>query len=202
MTPPMDRKEIETLLVFLANETLEGEEREAVEAAVAADPLLQTELKALKRIRAEMQAEDIGHSPGEFGLARLMRDIDGEQKAAQAQASVVRPRLWQGIAAAAVGLLVVQGIWTMNRDDGFDVIQAGGETEATIEGPTLIVAFSEDATEATIRQLLLELDLKIISGPSAIGLYTLVAVDEASRDTALTRLSTETAIIDSAEPGE
>ena len=55
--PDMTRDEIEALLVFLANDTLEGEERAAVEAAVAGDLALQAELEALKSIRSEMQAD-------------------------------------------------------------------------------------------------------------------------------------------------
>jgi cysteinyl-tRNA synthetase len=42
----MDRREIEALLVFLANGTLDGAERAEVEAAVAADPVLPAELEA------------------------------------------------------------------------------------------------------------------------------------------------------------
>ena len=194
----MDRKEIEALLVFLANDTLEGEERAEVEAAVAADPRLQTELEALKRIRAEMQADQLAHSPGEFGLARLMRDIDRDAAAPVQTAQVLRPRVWQAVAAAAVALLVVQGIWGGAGPDvgGDDIVLAGG-AEGDIR-----VTFSGNATEAEIRALLLELNLVIVDGPSAIGVYTLDAPDDATRDAALQRLQSETALVDSAEAGE
>lgn len=194
----MDRKEIEALLVFLANDTLEGEERAEVEAAVAADPRLQTELEALKRIRAEMQADQLAHSPGEFGLARLMRDIDRDAAAPVQTAQVLRPRVWQAVAAAAVALLVVQGIWGGAGPDvgGDDIVLAGG-SEGDIR-----VTFSGNATEAEIRALLLELNLVIVDGPSAIGVYTLDAPDDATRDAALQRLQSETALVDSAEAGE
>ena len=194
----LDRKEIEALLVFLANDTLEGEERAEVEAAVAADPRLQTELEALKRIRAEMQADQLAHSPGEFGLARLMRDIDRDAAAPVQTAQVLRPRVWQAVAAAAVALLVVQGIWGGAGPDvgGDDIVLAGG-AEGDIR-----VTFSGNATEAEIRALLLELNLVIVDGPSAIGVYTLDAPDDATRDAALQRLQSETALVDSAEAGE
>lgn len=195
----MDRKEIEALLVFLANDTLEGDERRAVEAAVAADQVLQTELEALKRIRAQMQAEDAGRSPGEFGLARLMRDISAETPQVVASANVARPHIWQMATAAAVALFAIQTVWVWNKDD---TITLAGGPDVVAQGPSITVAFSENATEAMIRALLLELNLTIVDGPRALGLYTLVAPDEAARDAAIARLQSETAIVDSAESGE
>ncbi|MEL6204908.1 MAG: hypothetical protein AAFR47_06310 [Pseudomonadota bacterium] len=90
----LTQNEIEALLPFLANGTLEGSERTAVEGAVAADPKLDLELSALRAVRERMRAEEIQHSPGTFGLARLMRDVEreanGEQGAeAAAPATVV-----------------------------------------------------------------------------------------------------------------
>jgi anti-sigma factor RsiW len=191
MTEP-DRDEISALLVFLANGTLTGEGKARVEVAVAADPGLQAELDTLRAIRATMQDEALPQSPGAFGQARLLRDIAREANATP------RTWLWQGAAAAAVALLVVQTalVW---RDDGLRL--AGGETEVA-SGPVLTVAFSGTATEADIRALLLELDLSIVSGPSAIGLYRLAAKDEAARAAALQRLGAVPDIVDSAEAEE
>lgn len=182
-----ERDEISALLVFVANGTLAGAERARVEAAVAADPGLQEELNTLRAIRATMQEEALPQSPGAFGQARLLRDIRREAKP--------RNWLWQGAAAAAVALLVVQTAFVW-RDDGLRL--AGGETELA-SGPVLTVAFSGTATEADIRALLLELDLSIVSGPSAIGLYRLAARDEAGRAAALERLTAEAGIVDSVE---
>ena len=71
MNKDMTRDEIEALLPFLANDTLTGEERQSVEAAVNADPDLLAELAALRAIRQTMQS-DMVQSPGDMGLARLM----------------------------------------------------------------------------------------------------------------------------------
>jgi len=205
MTSPseMDQGEIGALLVFLANETLTGDERRKVEQAVAADPDLQTQLAALRRVRAEMQAESLAASPGEFGLARLMRDISREAHPAglrTAGGTAGHSRLWQMAAAAAIALLALQSVWLWTTPDR-DIRLAGGG-ESAVQGPTIIVAFSGAASEASIRALLLELDLTIVSGPSALGLYTLMAPDAAARDRALTRLLDEPVLVESAEPGE
>ena len=87
--------EIEALLPFLANGTLDGDELQEVTAAVAADPQLAFQLAALRGIRDTMQSEGVGSSPGEFGLARLMRDVRSEQSHDPSKdTTVVRPRIW------------------------------------------------------------------------------------------------------------
>ena len=75
MTRARDLVELD--LAFHVNGTLEAEARAEVEALLAEDARLRSEAEALAVIRAEMQAEGI-RSPGEFGLARLLRDVARE----------------------------------------------------------------------------------------------------------------------------
>jgi anti-sigma factor RsiW len=197
----MPRDEAERLLVFLANDTLEGEERAAVEAAVEDDPGLARELAALRNIRAEMRAEAPTRLPGEFGLARLMRDIDGEARAvAAAPQPAPRGRLWRYAAVAAVALFAVQTalIWTRPE---VAVELAGGGTERA-EGPALTVAFRPDVRETDIRALLLAAGLVIVDGPSALGLYTLAAPGAETAEAALAALRARPDLVESAEPEE
>jgi len=167
----MTREEIEALLPFLANDTLQGDERTAVEAAVADDPALAAELEALKAIRAVMQAEateDTGYSPGEVGLTRLMRGIEAEtQSIAPVEAPVVRPVIWQFAAAVLLALVVGQSVYFGNRlNDGGAGYQLAGAAAFEI---TLV----ETATEGAIRAMLLEAGVEIAAGPSALGFYEL-----------------------------
>lgn len=197
----LSRDEIEALLVFLANDTLEGEERAAVEAAVAADPQLAGELEALKAMRAEMQAEDVT-SPGEMGLARLMRDIEAEATASAGPPAANLPtapsRLWKIAAVVLFGLVIAQTAY-FGYDRGADFELASGEEAPVGAEYTLRVAFAGDATEADIRALLLDLNLVIVDGPSAIGLYTVAALDEAAREAAETALQARGDIVESVE---
>lgn len=202
----MSREEIEALLVFLANDTLEGEERKAVEAAVAADPQLAGELEVLKTMRREMQAEDV-QSPGEMGLARLMREIDAEAESPvvpqaglpeAANLPTAPGSFWKIAAVVLFGLVVVQTAY-IGYDDGTDFELAGGEEAPVSAEHTIRVAFEADAAEADIRALLLEQGLVIVDGPSAIGLYTLAAADEVSRADALAALQARGDIVESAE---
>ncbi len=196
-TPEIPRDELEALLVFLANGTLEGDERRNVEAAVAADPGLQAELEVLKAMRAQMQAEEAAQPPGELGLARLMRDIEAEAAPPQAANSPHAPRFWKVAAMLVFGLFLAQSAYYgLNRGDDFTL--AGGEVIVNTDH-AIRVAFGEGATEAQIRALLLELELTIVDGPSALGLYTLAAADEAARDAALIALQNAPQLVESAE---
>ncbi|MGI3164620.1 zf-HC2 domain-containing protein [Pseudooceanicola sp. 200-1SW] len=164
-----DRDEIEALLPFYANGTASAEERAAVEAALAEDPRLEIELAALLAIREGMQAEEV-QSPGAFGLARLMRDVEDTAQLAPAanSATAPRPRLWQAVAAVAVVALLGQSLWLGTRGGEAGYGLAGGG-----EGG-FVVAFDPDAPEGEIRTLLLSLGIEIAGGPSALGLYRLI----------------------------
>lgn len=201
-TPELTRDEIEALLVFLANDTLEGPERAVVEAAVAEDPQLAGELEALKAMRGEMQAQTGMPSPGELGLARLMRDIDAETPSSNVPEAANSPTapsgFWKIAAVVLFGLVVAQTAF-FGYDRGSNVRLAGGEEAAQTYEHTLRVSFVPDATEGQIRQVLLDQQLVIIDGPSALGLYTLGALDAAQKDSALAALSNATDVVESVE---
>jgi len=157
-----DREEIEALLPFYANGTLSDPERAAVEAALAEDPALELELAALRAMRDTLQAE-APRSPGEFGLARLMRDVERE-----AQPARPRSHFWQIAAAVALAAFLGQSLYLLGqRDAGYEL---AGEARDTIS-----VAFAPAASEAEMRALLQSLGLEIVGGPSALGLYDVAA---------------------------
>lgn len=153
---------VEQLLPFLVNGTLAGPERARVEESLRHSPALTAEAALLGQLRGAMKALPQPSSPAEFGLARLMRDIDRE---AQAQ----RSRRWQlaggALAAAAIVLAVL--LVLPAGQTGYQ--QASGDP-----GPgDLTVAFVPGATLAEVTELLQANDLEIVDGPSAIGLYRL-----------------------------
>ncbi len=193
------RDDIEALLPFHANGTLEGADRAAVEAALETDAELRADLAALQAIRQTMQTEEVA-SPGDFGLARLMRDVEAETPVTAPPAAandnvvpVTRLRLWQ--TAAAVILAVGLGV---NLLPGPGDAPETGRSIATDEAPTteegfslasggapdFTIAFAPDAREAEIRALLLQAGVEITQGPSALGLYGLSLLDSVSDETA------------------
>lgn len=184
----MTRDEIEALLPFLANGTLEGAERAEVEAAVAADPGLAADLAALRAARVSMQADDV-QSPGEFGLARLMREVGRDD--APTAANLARPPLlrraafWQAAAAILLAAVLVLGL----SPEGENYELAGADDA------DFIVTFAPDATEEALRLLLLDAGVEIVAGPSALGLYRLAVLPGVPPDAARTTLDGAEAIV-------
>lgn len=194
----MDREELEAMLVFLANDTLEGEERAEVEAAVEADAELSEQLNVLKSMRATMLAEEDIQSPGDFGLARLQREIKTASPAPVA-ANVNAPRtlgLWRIAAIVAIALFAGQTALMLNTQTGDDIVLAGGEESLDF---ALRVGFVSTATEGDIRDLLLEGDLVIVDGPTALGFYTLSTPNAESREAAFALLQNRTDLVEIVE---
>ena len=195
----LTRDDLNALLPFYANGTLEGGERAAVEAALETDADLRAELAALQAIRDTMQSQE-AQSPGDLGLARLMRDVEAETRTDMAPPAandnvvpLTRLRIWQ--VAAALVLAVGLGLNMLpdaGRAPDMDAAMSDSPTPAAEQGFALasgesadfVVIFAPDATEAAIRALLLEAGVEITGGPSALGLYGLGLLESGSDDAA------------------
>jgi len=196
----MTRDDLNALLPFYANGTLEGAELAALETALAADGDLRAELAALRAIRDTMQSEEV-QSPGDLGLARLMRDVTAEASPETAPPAasdnvvpLTRLRLWQ--VAAALVLAVGLGLNLLpdagRRAPQIDAAMSDSPAPAAVPGFALAsggiadftVIFAPDATEAAIRALLLEAGVEITGGPSALGLYGLGLLESGTDDAA------------------
>ena len=183
----MSSKDAAQLQPFLANGTLEGDELAQVTAAVANDPALAAELAALRNIRATLQAEDAGFSPGEMGLARLMRDVEDQT----APVSAPRARIWQVAAAVLLAVAIGQTILLSQGSEPGQGFELAGVTPAAFT-----ITVTPTATEAELRALLLDAGVEIVSGPSALGLYGLALTEGATFDAAQSRLRAATGIIE------
>jgi hypothetical protein len=197
------REEMELDLAFLVNGTLSEAEMAEMEALLAEDQLLAAERDALATIRAEMQAEDI-RSPGEFGLARLMRDVGREVAApAEVKTNVValRSRTWMWQAAAAIAVAALLGQMLLQRGTGAP--GGDGYVLAGAEQPgTLVVSFAPATTEARLRDLLVGAELEIVAGPSALGLYRLDVLEGGDLTAATEALRSAADIVESVENAE
>ncbi len=198
------RDDIELDLPFLVNGTLAGADLAEMDAWLADDAQLAAECDALAGIREAMQAEDI-RSPGEFGLARLMRDVmrdvtrdvtrEGAGPVVPSQPVQGRPWLWQAAAAVAVVGLLAQAFFLRDTNPPH-----AGYTLASAAAPgALVVGFAPDATEERIRSLLVGQDLEIVAGPSALGLYRLDVRDGGDLTAVTAALRAATAIVESVE---
>ena len=166
-------KEVEQLLPWLANETLEGEEARAVEALTKQAPEAAQDLEFLRGLRAQMKAAEAGNSPGELGWRRLQQQIARERGAS------MQGTRWRNIAAiAAAVVIVLQAAFIFYQWRQGDVVTAGGEAA------TLQVRFAPTASETAIRELLQQVDGTIVDGPGSIGVYH-VKIEGADADPAV-----------------
>jgi hypothetical protein len=173
-------KDVEQLLPWLANETLEGEEALAVEALTKQSPAAAQDLEFMRGLRAQMKDAEAGNSPGQLGWRRLQQQIARERGVA------MRGTRWRQVAAiAAAVVILVQAVvighlWTQGP-----VITAGGE------GATLQVRFAPTASETAIREMLQEIDGTIVDGPGSLGIYH-VRIENAETDPAVAAKALET----------
>lgn len=190
----MDRNK-EDLLPWIANKTATDEERREADAVLETDAEAHQELEFLEKLRAGVKAAGAEASPGELGLARLRRRIADQQRTIVT--SPARTRWWQAAAIAASLLVAVQAVFLFgDLDQGGDLSTATGPVA---EGPTIQVTFVGDASEAAIRGLLLELDLAIVEGPSAVGVYRLGFAPAAAADDLVRALKARPDLVSHAE---
>ncbi|NCC23445.1 MAG: zf-HC2 domain-containing protein [Alphaproteobacteria bacterium] len=187
----MNRKELEELLPFFANGSLEGREREEVEKALHDCSDLREELDYLTSLRREMQETALEPGPGDLGLKRLQRAMADEDLRAdpitRAQ-TLIAPeqnnRLWKIVAAAACLLLAIQTGLTLHMTRDRDLVAAGAQVVQSAKDAAFLVTFAPQTSEAAIREMLVVMNAEIIGGPSALGIYLVTGGDDpaATRD--------------------
>lgn len=180
----------EELLAFWVNGTLSEDEHAKVDRALAEDTGLRTKAEVLHRVRVTMQSDGAAITgPGEFGLARLHRELDVETRTAPLQASQpvrfrskARVAFWAAGSAIAASLATVAVIGPGPTSEPF-YEQASGEASG------LVVTFAPDATITEIGDLIRAGGLTIQDGPSAMGLYRLIVLP--GEDVSLVELSAQ-----------
>jgi anti-sigma factor RsiW len=186
MSYPSDRHPSE-LLPWLANGTLEGEERAAVEAHLADCDTCRSELQLLRELRETIRAEPLADA-GDLGLQRLLQAVRKERKAQSA-----RPRWLIPAAIAASLVIAVQAVM---------LLQPGPQAPvyAPLSGPSagrgvLQVEFMPEAREADLRNLLRDAGARIVDGPSAVGLYRLAVASGRDPQQVLERLRSHKTLV-------
>lgn len=179
---PEERRNIEMLLPFYVNGTLDETERARVDQARKTDDGLNREIAFLEALRNGVRAgeEETTNSPGEFGLKRLQRErraIDTPDQAPPLPGEIVPIRqsfgggTWRPMALAASLALVIGFGAASLVPTGNDAYQAAGDGAVSLAGPVLQISFVPTAPERAIRSVLRQNNLSIISGPSALGIY-------------------------------
>lgn len=175
------RDEMETLLPFYLNGSLEGSDLEAVEEWLATDPAA---MAALNEAEAEFSGTTAANEairPPADALSRFAKALDAEAGPVRAPAG--RSWLAQALdrfmavpvgvawAAAAVllALVVVQSyVHTGGKGNDFEIARAEDELAKL---PFALVKFKPDAKMSDIAAFLDQNGLKIAGGPTASGVF-------------------------------
>jgi len=175
------RDEMETLLPFYLNGSLEGSELEAIEEWLASDPAA---LAALGEAEAEFSGTTAANEmirPPTDALSRFAKALDAEAGPARAaQGSSWLAQAWGRFMAVPVGVawaaaavllaLVMVQSFVQPGNKGGDFEIAGAEDELA-KLPFALVKFKPDAKMSDIAVFLDQNGLKIAGGPTASGVF-------------------------------
>jgi anti-sigma factor RsiW len=172
------RDELEALLPFYLNGTLDGADLAAVEEWLAGDP---SAMAALDEAEAEFSGTSAANDairPPADALSRFSKALDAEAGPARAYAPSVLSRLWSGFvaipasfawaaAAAAVALVLVQTVMEPGGRGGPVEIAGSGQADL----PFALVTFKPDARIVDIAAFLSGQGATIVSGPAPGGMF-------------------------------
>ncbi|RWP70165.1 anti-sigma factor [Mesorhizobium sp.] len=177
------RDEMETLLPFYLNGSLEGAELEAVEEWLASDPAA---LAALGEAEAEFSSTAASNEairPPADALARFARALDAEAGPVRAPAApswlaqvwgrfmaVPAGVAWAAAAALLALVMVQSAVQPGGKGGDFEI---AGQQGDLAKMPFALVKFKPDAKMSDIVAFLGEHQLKIAGGPTADGVLRL-----------------------------
>jgi len=185
----MSADDIEALLPWYATGTLNRDEADQVEAALAANPALARRLDLVREEMTEaiLLNEALG-VPSARVMENLFKAIDKERKIARAPArrgfgawlaDLLTPRAVALAAAAAVIIIMLQaGVITtlvlQDRGDAgssFETASVPAATRGVETGSFALVRFTPQANIADISRFLDSKDAVIVDGPHPGGMY-------------------------------
>jgi anti-sigma-K factor RskA len=187
------RDEMEALLPFYLNGTLEGADLAAVEEWLATDPVAGAALDAAEAEFAGTTAANEAIRAPADALSRFVKTLEAEagpdRAAASKPSNVVS--LWSrlsaipagaawAVAAALLALVIVQQVSRPGGEGGgFEV--AGADSD--LAGASFaLVTFKPDATMAEIAAFLSGNGLKIATGPNADGVFRIALPAKTAAD--------------------
>ena len=167
--PPHNQGHPDELLPWLVNHTLSESERREVDDHVQNCARCQKEVAFLQSMRAHAKETPI-QSPGEFGLNRLLKEVEKDKNKVEQLQSRQRPFRWRTSVAIAASLIIfVQAgllidAWFLSKP----MVPLSGPQE---QGVVLQVSFAPTATEADIRRSVGTINGTFIGGPGQLGVY-------------------------------
>ncbi|QPC94973.1 anti-sigma factor [Mesorhizobium sp. INR15] len=177
------RDEMETLLPFYLNGSLEGADLEAVEQWLASDPAAMAALGGAEAEFSGTMAANEAIRPPADALSRFAKALDAKAGPVRAKAGpswlsqvlgrfmAVPAGVAWATAAVLLALIMVQS-FVQPGGKGNDFEVAGAEDDLA-KMPFALVKFKPDAKMSEISAFLGDNKLKIIGGPTADGVFKL-----------------------------
>lgn len=171
----MTDEELEQLLPWYVNGTLDDAESAAVEALLERSESARQELNFLRSLSGRI-AQESTPAPSELGWQRLRRQLH-TPTASAAQ------RWWKpGIAAAAAVIMALQVMIVVKQPEPYDAELLGSQPATVIENQWVVqVRFDEDHAWSDLMTVVQELNGSIIDGPSSIGLLRIQVLRDRSQ---------------------
>ena len=184
------RDELEALLPFYLNGTLDEVDLAAIEEWLATDPEAVAALEAAElEFAGTAEANEAIRPPAE-ALARFSAALDAEAgQTAAVDVPSILARFWAGFwaipasvawatAAAAVALVLVQTV--LGPGSSPEPIEVAGSGQGDM--PFVLVTFKPEAKLADISAFLAEQGASILSGPAPGGIYKIGIPAETAAD--------------------
>lgn len=200
-------QDVRELLPWYVNGTLDDSEHGTLESHLQQWPHLRGEVTWLTQLRQQIGAQrhDLATQPvAGAGLDTLMALIRAEQSGkvvplrVKQAAWLAAPRWVPAVMGLAASVILAQAVVLgslLNRPGDTQLAPlSGGATTTT--GALLQLTFKPTATEARMRQALAGVQGEMISGPGALGVYT-VRVPDGQGPTALQKLQGDRATVES-----
>ncbi len=192
------------MLPWLINNSLSNDERAAVLDHAQSCVACRREMKSLEDLRDSIESSSIAISIPTPDMRNINARIDqlinrrnwGRQALSRLGEFLTSP--WRAAYVAQSLLLVALAaalLWPATPDDEYTMLT---QTPDLADGHYVRVVFSPDLAQSNLNELLSDLKLRIVAGPSDRGVYTLatensIAVEE--RDAALVSLLSEPSVL-------
>jgi hypothetical protein len=182
-----EHQEVSALMPWYVNETLDETASQRVESHLALCAVCRDDLAAQKRICEAIDAQPTVDYMPVASLKRLQARLDAQQAgAAVSQANPSQPRrhgtmAWRGwLAASVAGDAVAVGLMTANRWLQFEAhvqpnYRTVTSTAARPAGEVIRAVFAPSITLVELQSILDESQLRIVSGPTEAGVYSLAS---------------------------
>lgn len=190
--PPDPHRDIEELLPWYANGTLDPAETAAVEQYLAEYPTRRAELEQCRALAEMIEAHDPpAWQPAPGGFDRLMTEVNRWEATPISAPAQIAPSLWQrvlewlqntpspvrwtlaveSLAIAALVLVVLLPV-AVPPDPGYETLSNGETPAEDVSGWQMQVVFDDQMSVGELRILLRSITGHIVAGPTALGVYT------------------------------